>query len=165
MICTIKKGKTDNIWAGVKRETFLLNYDHNKRSHAVAIKSRVKKGKRLLFYNALKGLSPCNKIINVKVNLKQKSGRVTITVVKKYLGKQELTELNNNTLIANLIIKNQKTMFTVLAFINDRNEGKMKQLPLYIQMLNYMYIHILHQYMGYLIKMYSKSIAVPDFGF
>lgn len=80
----------------------------------------------------MKGLSPCNKIINVKVNLKQKSGRVTITVVKKYLGKQELTELNNNTLIANLIIKNQKTMFTVLAFINDRNEGKMKQLPLYI---------------------------------
>lgn len=59
-------------------------------------------------------------------------------------------------------------MFTVLAFINDRNEGKMKQLPLYIDTL--LHVHVTYTYykyqcMGYLIKMCSNNIAVPDFGF
>lgn len=55
-------------------------------------------------------------------------------------------------------------MFTVLAFINDRNEGKMKQLPLYID-THVTYTYYKYQCMGYLIKMCSNNIAVPDFGF
>lgn len=62
---------------GVKRGNFPAELSSHKRSHAVAIKPRVKKGKRLLFHNASKGLFPCNKIIiNVTVNLKLERGRV-----------------------------------------------------------------------------------------
>lgn len=63
---------------GVKRGNFPAELSSQQNvSHAVDIKPRVKKGKRLLFHNALKGLFPCNKIIiNVTVNLKLERGRV-----------------------------------------------------------------------------------------